>query len=152
MSKYGEWVRRQEILCYEAVTFAKDKGLKSKALIFGEKPPILRLLLNGGFIDFRIREIKSSFVKNVWVTQVKNVTPDINWLIHSKKEGDWLYVSADYLLKKGVRRESDYKAGEFHYVVDRASCKEFKRLITSLKKKKEKEKQKVLTKWFDSPN
>ena len=146
---YDEWLRRQEILCFEARDLALKRKIKSKPLISGNEPPIFRIILDGGFLDFCIREIKTSEVKNIWVAKVSDIDPKTHWLIHSSKEGDWLYIYSDYLMKKGERKINAYHKDVEYYVVDRMACKSFDRLLQSLKKIEEKEQQKVLTKWFD---
>lgn len=148
MSDFSEWIHHQELLTFEAEKVTEKAGLRAKSIINSREPPILRIALDGTYLDFRIKEIKTSEVKTIWVAKVSDVKPSINWLIHSKKEGDWLYILSELILKKGERKSSDFTRNTEYYVVDRMICKDFKRLLKSIKHKEELSQQKAITQWF----
>ena len=148
MSEYQSWLRAQEVRCFELQESVKDFNLKGKPIITGSEPPIFRLITDGKFIDFRVREIKTSMVKYIWVSRVDSVVPNVHWIIISKREGDILYILSDQLTKKGERRQSDFKRDQYWYVAERGLCKNFSVFLRRQQKQIEKDKQKVLTKWF----
>lgn len=148
MSNYQSWLKAQETRCFELKELVKDFNLKGRPIITGSAPPIFRLITDGKFIDFRIRETKTSKVKYIWVARVEHVVPSIHWIIISKREGDILYILSDQLTKKGERRQSDFKRNQYWYVVERGLCKNFTRYLRQINRKNERDKQKVLTKWF----
>jgi len=147
---YNNWLKNQEKLCYEVQQLIFNSKLKSKCLMNGKSPPTIRISLDGTFLDFRIKEITTSQTKTIWVAKVSDITPKINFFIHSKREGDWLYILADTILKKGSRRNSVFDNKTVaQYVVDRSFVKNIHGLIRSLKIKEEKLQQKTITKWME---
>lgn len=150
LMSYSDFLRRQEILAFEAEKLAKDMKLRARVFVTGDAPPVLRIFMDGIFLDFRLREIRSSFTKRVWVCKVEEVSPKINFLIHSKTEGDWIYALGDVIMNKGERERSDFHKKDFFYVLERSQLKQFKFLLKTMKNKEEKMKQKVITQWFSS--
>ena len=144
-STYNDWLRHIGVLIKQLeIDILNDSPIMHNILVLSRKPPMIRLIVDKDFIDFKVKEIRSSTVKFVWLGKVANINQDVNYIIHSKKENEWLSVTGRVIVNRAEQKLSDYHNKAMMYVIERSYLRDFRRYLDSLDYQSEKKKQKKL--------
>jgi len=147
-SSYFTWLERQEELAKKAQELIQS--FKFEAVLIREekgKPPFVRMILGTKRIDFMLKEIKSRFVKQVWLCKKGIFNPKKNFLVFSAKEEKWLITTGSEVDKKGEYKDSDYHKDTEMVVIPVEILRPAKRFLKSLKIRYEEQKQRRITNW-----
>ena len=127
-----------------------DSPIKYSIIQNGRRPPTVRLITGGEFLDFRLKEIRTSSVKQIWLGKVVDIKSTTNYVVHTRKENNWLCVTGRTIIHRAEEKTSDYHDKSLMYVLDRSYLKDFRRYLEILDNRVEKNKQKPLINYFNS--
>jgi len=116
-TSYDEWFKRHEEVIQQAIDLIKEYGFSPVAINEGGKPSFVRIFLGEKKVDFIIKEIKSKFVRSIWLCKKDAFNPDNIYLIYANKENLWLVTTGKEADREGEFRESDMKEGVKFVVV-----------------------------------
>ena len=117
MSNYDSWAKRHDELMENAISLLqKYANFKSQIMKVEKKPSFIRVFIGKKKIDFYIKEIKSKFVKDVWISKKDNFDEDAYYLVYAEKQKLW-YIVSGYDIKMNCEiRESEW-AKNLKYIV-----------------------------------
>ena len=121
-----------------------DSSLKYSIIQHGRRPPIVRLIVENEFLDFKVKEIRTDSTKQVWLGKVADITSDTNYIIHSRKENNWLCITGRVIVHRAEQKLSDFHNKAPMYVIDISYLRPFRRYLASLDRQAEKNKQQNL--------
>jgi len=148
-SSYNDWLWHiKQLVTQLQNEILHDSNIKHTILLKNRKPPIVRLITDGEFLDFKVKEIRTSDVKRVWIAKVVDVGPDTHFIIHTRKENDWLCVTGRVIINRAEVKISDYHSKPEMYVLDISYLRPFRRYLASLNDQIERNKQQRLSNYI----
>jgi len=146
--KYEDWLERQNELIKEALELVQS--VKFRAVIIKEerKPSFIRIYLDDKPITFHIKEVKSKFVKSVWLGKKANFKPQHNYLIFAAKEKTWMVTTGRQALAHGEYKDSTYHKDTKVLVVPMDVFRPAKSFLRTIKKRHEQRKQRRMSDWL----
>jgi len=142
---YEDWLVGQKELAKEAYEFVKSFGLDVRLIDEGGRRSLVHITVNSDQSMFlMVKEIKSCFVREIWVCKTRDIQSNTGFLIHSAKEGAWLFITSREVQARGEKKPSSYQSGGEYYVVKREYFAKARGFFRRMKKTIESRKQRRL--------
>lgn len=115
MSTYESWLEKQNELLKKALELILS--YKFRAVIINEKPSFIRIYIHNKKIDFYVKEIKSRFVKSIWISKKNKFDLKANYLIYITKGERWLIASGQQIDRESILKDSEHQKNVKYLVV-----------------------------------
>jgi len=147
MTSYDEWLKKHDEAVQKASALIKEYGFEPIIANEQGKPSFVRVFLGEKKIDFVIKEIKSKFVRTVWLCKKEAFNPENIYMIYASKENTWLITTGREADREGEYRESDLKEGVKFVVVSIEVFRPAKAFLKLIKERYNDQLQKKMTEW-----
>jgi len=145
VSTYESWLVKHNELIKKALELILS--FKFRAIIIDANPPFIRIYINNKKIDFYVKEIKSNFIRSVWVSKKNKFDPKGNYLIYVVKGERWLIASGQQIDEKAEYRDSEHQKNVKYLVVPIDVFSPAKTFFKMAKNRYERGLQRRMTEW-----
>ena len=146
-SNYETWLERQNELVDQAVLLIKKYKFKAFIMERERKSNFIRIHLRENRIDVFIKEIKSKFVRSVWLVKKEDFEPKSIYLLYAAKEDKWFATTSVEVDREGEYKDSSYKAGVQFIVVPTEIFRQATSFLKKMRKRYEDQLQRRMTEW-----
>ena len=144
-SNYQSWLERQHELGRKAIELIEKYKFRAVLIADDGNVPFIRLFIGDKNLDFYIKEIKSGFIRNIWLCKRKDFDPKNHYLIFSSKDEKWSIISGHQADLNGNYQDSSYHKGVKILVIPTDILRSATTFFKTIKKRYEEQLQKRMT-------
>ena len=117
MSNYESWLERQSELAKKALELIQKYGFRAVLIEEERKPTFVRAYIGKQSLDFILKDLKSEFIKSVWLCKREDFNQKANYLVFLAKEERWVIATGSTVHIHAEIKDSDYHKGIKYIVV-----------------------------------
>lgn len=145
---YQVWLERHNGRIEEAKVLIRKYGFKAIIIQEERKPSFLRIKFGRTKIDFRIKMVKTKFVRSIWLCKKDRFEKDDFYLLYASKENTFFIASGSDINREHELRDSEYEKGIKYVVTPFTVFRPAKSFFKVMKARYEGELQKRLSDWI----
>lgn len=146
-SNFETWLERQNELVDQAVLLIRKYKFKAFVMERERKSNFIRIQLRENRINVFIKEVKSKFVRSVWLVKKDDFEPKSVYLLYAAKEDKWYATTSAEVDRDGEYKDSSYKAGVQFIVVPTEIFRHATTFLKGMRKRYDAQLQRRMTEW-----
>ena len=147
-SDYAAWIEKHNNAIDKTKALIKKYGFEAIILTEERKPSFLRIRFGSRKIDFRVKVIKTNFVRSIWLCKKNRFNVNSFYILYSKKEKAFFIASGNDIDKEYELKESEWNKDVKYLVVQFAMFRPAKTFFKRMKIRYEGEIQRRINTWF----
>ena len=145
---YQVWLEKHNRIIEKAKALIEKYGFKVVVIKDDRKPSFLRIHFGKNNTDFRIKIVKTKFVRSIWLCKKERFSPKSFYLLYATKEKCFSIATGSDINQEHELKNSEWAKGVKYVVVQITMFRPAKTFFKLMKTRYEGELQKRMNEWF----
>lgn len=148
MQNYQDWADRHDKIVDKAKKMIEQFRFKVIVMEEGRKPKFLRIRFGSKKIDFQVKEVKTKFVRSIWLCKKDKFNKTNLYILYASKEKSFSIATGNDIDRNHELKDSEWDKSVKYMVVDISIFRPAKTFFKTMKTRYEGELQRRINDWI----